>query len=82
MQILITTDLDDAVQKGNVDMKATIPASLTPQKVLELDKKMKDLILKVMNGILQELAQEGQAASLDNPLFLKKLSNSDMDELM
>ena len=82
MQMLITTDLDDAVQKGNVDMKATIPASLTPQKVLELDKKMKDLILKVMNGILQELAQEGQAASLDNPLFLKKLSNSDMDELM
>lgn len=80
MQMLITTDLDDAVQKGNVDMKATIPASLTPQKVLELDKKMKDL--KVMNGILQELAQEGQAASLDNPLFLKKLSNSDMDELM
>lgn len=82
MQMLITTDLDDAVQKGNVDMKATIPASLTPQKVLELDKNMEDLILKVMNGILQELAQEGQAASLDNPLFLKKLSNSDMDELM
>lgn len=74
-QNLILADLDDAVQ-GKVDMKATIPDFLTPQRVLELDKETKNLVLKIMNRISQELVQAGDEASPRNPLFLKKLNDS------
>lgn len=73
---MISSDLGDAVQ-GRLDTKTTIPAFLTPQKLIEIMKKLYDESLSVTRQAIQEAAQEGQEVSYTNPVLLKKIGDAD-----
>lgn len=76
---LILSDIEDAVQKGKVDTKATIPKFLTPEKLLEIDRKLKDVMLNLTNKVIQELIEEGHEVSLRNPVLGEKMRKLDLD---
>lgn len=78
-QALIYKDIDDAIQKGKVDLKTTIPAFLTPEKLLEINQKLHETTTKVMSNALQELVQDGQIISLSNPILGAKMREMDVD---
>ena len=78
-QALIFKDIDDAIQKGKVDLKTTIPAFLTPEKLLEINQKLYETTTKVMSNVLQELVQEVQIISLSNPIVEAKMKEMDVD---
>mgnify|MGYP000993064095 CR=1 FL=1 len=78
-QILISNELADALQKGQVDTKATIPKFLTPEKLLEIDRKSKDVVLNLASKAIQELIEEGHEVSFEDPMFGEKLKKVDFD---
>ena len=78
-QILISNELADALQKGQVDTKATIPKFLTPEKLLEIDRKSKDVVLNLANKAIQELIEEGHEVSLSSPVLGEKMRKLNFD---
>lgn len=66
-----------AIQEGRVDIQATIPRFLTPEKLLEINQKLQEATLKARDNALRQLAQEG--CSLGDPIFKEKMKFLDAD---
>lgn len=77
---MIAKDLDDVLYKGKIDLETTLPAFLTPQKVIEIDKELDELLLKAGTKTLVELVREGVELSFTNPIVMEKMNSIDIDD--
>lgn len=70
---MISRDFDDVIQ-GKLNTKATIPAFFTPQKCLEINKKLNDAALSATRKEFQEASQPFYT----NQEILTKMKNVDI----
>lgn len=77
---MIAKDLDDVLYKGKIDLETILPAFLTPQKVIEIDKELDELLLKAGTKTLVELVREGVELSFTNPIVMEKMNSIDIDD--
>lgn len=73
-QGLISSDITNALE-GKVETAATIPAFLTSQKLLEINQKLLDAVLKETEKIVGKLAKTQRKISASDLMVLEKEDN-------
>ena len=61
--------------EGKVEIAATIPAFLTSQKLLEINQKLLDAVLKETEKIVGKLAKTQRKISASDLMVLEKEDN-------